>query len=46
LCKKFQVIHQHRNIVALMYVFAHPNIFRHKRRGVFQNTFNLLFIKF
>ena len=34
LCRKYQVIHQHRYVVALMDIFAHPRSLRRKRRGI------------
>jgi len=28
------MVHQYRNIMAFMYIFAHPYILRRKRRGI------------
>lgn len=33
-CWKYQMIQQYRYIMALMYVLAHMNILRRKRRGI------------
>lgn len=34
LCRKYQVVHQHRYVVTLMDIFAHPRSLRRKRRGI------------
>jgi hypothetical protein len=34
LCRKYQVVHQHRYVVALVDIFAHPQSLRRKRRGI------------
>ncbi len=34
LCRKYQVVHQHRYVVALVDIFAHPQNLRRKRRGI------------
>ncbi len=31
---KYQVVHQYRNVMTLMNIFAHPTILRRKRRGI------------
>ena len=33
-CWKNQMVKQHRNIMALVYVFAHTHVLRRKRRGI------------
>src|ERR1039457_4192660 len=33
-CQKYQVVHQHRYVVAFVDIFAHPQSLRRKRRGI------------
>ena len=33
-CRKHQMVDEHRNIMAFMYIFAHLHILRRKRRGI------------
>jgi hypothetical protein len=33
-CRKYQVVHQHRYVVAFVDIFAHPQSLRRKRRGI------------
>ena len=34
LCRKYQVIHQYRNVMTLMEILAHSSILRRKRRRI------------